>query len=480
MREGGKTGVFPKGFLWGGAIAANQAEGAWDEAGKGVSIADIEELPLTYSRKSVVGFSHTKAEIEQAAADRTGDYPRRRGIDFYHTYGEDLALMGEMGFKCFRTSFSWTRIFPRGDEEEPCEEGLLFYDRLIDSIRANGMEPVMTVSHYEMPVHLVTEYGGWHSKKVLDCYLRLCRVLFERYHGKVNYWILMNQINSLGGWGEFASLGMMKDGYEDWESAKYQALHHQFVASAMATALGHGIDPSMEIGLMLGDDATYPASSDPRDVLANTRYMQMSVYFYSDVLLRGEYPGYALRYFKDHGIKVEITEEEKNLLKGHRADFLSISYYHTRQIGRDQPWTPMENRHLEHSPWGWGMDSLGFRNSLNLYWDRYRTPIFIAENGLGALDKVEDSRIHDDYRIAYLRDHVRAMREAVADGVQVFGYASWGPIDIISCSQGEMSKRYGYIYVDLDDRGKGSGKRMKKDSFYWYQKVIESNGEVLE
>lgn len=470
---------FPKDFLWGGAIAANQTEGAWNINGKGVSMADIEELPLEYSRTKVVGFRHTKEEILKASKDVEKFYPRRNAIDFYHTYKEDLALMKEMGFKCFRTSFNWTRIFPNGDESEPNESGLKFYDDLLDEMIKNGIEPVMTISHYEMPVHLLTEYQGWYSKKVIEFFANYCRVLFERYHTKVKYWIVFNQINSLGGWGEFASLGMLEDEFDDWNSALYQATHHQFIASALAKKIANEIDPNMKIGLMLGDDATYPASCRPNDVFANTQQMQISIYFYSDVLLRGEYPGYAIRYFYDHDIHITVTNEEEKLLKENRADFLSFSYYYTRLCDASDAVHLKDNPYLEKSIWGWATDPLGFRNSLNLYWDRYGVPMFIAENGLGALDEVVDGKIHDDYRIAYLKAHVEAMKEAIKDGVQVFGYASWGPIDIISCSQGEMSKRYGYIYVDIDDRGNGTGKRLKKDSFYWYQNVIKTNGEEL-
>ena len=469
---------FPAGFLWGGAVAANQCEGAWNVDGKGVSIADIEELPEVYSRQKVVGFRHTRDEIAAAAQDETKDYPRRRGIDFYHTYKQDLALLKEMGFTCFRTSFNWTRIFPNGDETEPNEAGLRFYDDLIDEMLRLGIQPVMTISHYEMPVHLIQQYQGWYGKPVIDFFLHFCEVLFQRYHDKVKYWIVFCQINSLGGWGEFASLGMLEDEFDDWDSAKYQATHHQFVASAKAKQLAHKIDPTMQIGMMLGDDATYPATCDPRNVFANTQFMQMSVYFYSDVLIHGEYPGYALRYFKDHDIHVEISAEEEQLLKENTVDFLSFSYYHTKVKNADEA-APQPNPYLQASIWGWAIDPIGLRNSLNLYWDRYHLPIFIAENGLGALDEVIDGAIHDDYRIDYLWQHLIQVKEAIKDGVEVFGYASWGPIDIISCSQGEMSKRYGYIYVDQDDRGNGTKQRIRKDSFYWYLQVIATNGEEL-
>ena len=342
----------------------------------------------------------------------------------------------------------------------------------------------MTITHYEMPVHLVTEYNGLLSKKTIDAYVKYAKTLFDRYHKKVKYWILFNQVNCLGGWGEFSSLGLLQ-GYS--QSDVYQAIHHQFVAGAQATNYAHEMYPDLQIGMMLGDDTRYPRTCKPEDVFACTQKNQMDLYFFSDVTLRGEYPGYAKRYFHDHDIQIEASEAELALLKENTVDFLSFSYYFTQTISAQsqddanagKPVESTANPYLEKSIWGWAIDPLGFRNSLNLYWDRYQKPIYIAENGLGALDEVVNGEIHDDYRIAYLRDNIAAMKEAIKDGVQVFGYASWGPIDIVSCSQGEMSKRYGYIYVDLDDRGHGSGERLKKDSFYWYQKVISSNGENL-
>lgn len=472
---------FQEGFLWGGAIAANQAEGAWDADGKGPGLADIEILPEEYSRQNIVGFYHSKEEIEHALSDKEGYYPRRAAIDFYRTYESDLELMKEMGFKCFRTSFNWARIFPKGTETEPNEAGLKFYDKLIDSMLEKDIEPVMTLSHYEMPLHLVTEYNGWHSRETIDFFMNFCKVIFERYKDKVKYFIIINQINMAKGWSEFASLGLMRDTFADnRESAVYQAMHHQFVASAKAKKLASEINPKMQIGMMNGEDYVYPATSKPEDVFAAMERNRMYNYFCSDVLVRGEYPGYALRYFKDHNIVVNITEEDEEILKNNTVDFLSFSYYFTQTLSAEDGETPAPNPYIEKSIWGWATDPLGFRHSLNQYWDRYGVPMFIAENGLGALDEVtEDGRIHDQYRIDYLAAHIKAMKEAIKDGVEVIGYASWGPIDIISCSQGEMSKRYGYIYVDLDDRGNGSGKRLKKDSFYWYQKVIESNGETI-
>ncbi|MEG0177827.1 MAG: glycoside hydrolase family 1 protein [Anaerorhabdus sp.] len=466
---------FPKDFLWGGAIAANQAEGAWDIDGKGPSMADIEILPEIYSRTQVVGFKHTKEDIEKSLSDSTGYYPRRGAIDFYHTYESDLELMAEMGFKCFRTSFNWARIYPTGEEDQPNESGLQFYDKLIDKMLSLGIEPVMTVSHYEMPINLVTKYNGFLSKKVEDAFVKLCETLFKRYQNKVKYWILINQINSLGGWGEFSSLGLL-EGYS--KNDVYQAIHNQFVACARATKIAHELNRNMKIGLMLGDDTEYPATCKPEDVFDTMQKNQMSQYFYSDVLLRGKYPGYAIRYFNDNHIDFEITNEEEILLKENTADYLSFSYYFTRTNSANND-LPLDNPYLEKSIWGWAIDPLGFRNSLNQYWDRYQVPMFIAENGLGAIDELVDGKIHDNYRINYLESNIKAMKEAIKDGVKVFGYASWGPIDIISCSQGEMSKRYGYIYVDIDDRGNGSRSRIKKDSFDWYKNIIKTNGENI-
>lgn len=475
------TKGFPKDFLWGGAIAANQAEGAWDVDGKGPSQADIEILPEEYSRKEVLGFAHTKEEISRALADKEGYYPKRYTIDFYHTFDSDLELMKEMGFKCFRTSFNWPRISPTGMESEPNEEGLKYYDRLIASMLDKGIEPVMTVSHYEMPTYLCQNYNGWYSRETIDCFLKYCKVLFERYQDKVKYWIMINQINLAEDWGEFGSLGLLKDCCTDnRRSAVYQALHHQFVASAKAKKLAKGINSDMQIGMMNGDDHVYPATCKPEDVIAAMKRNQMNVYFCSDVLARGEYPGYAVRYFAEHDISFTVTAEDEKVIKENTIDFFALSYYFSGVLSAENPELREQNPYIEKSIWGWATDPQGLRNSLNQYWDRYGVPIFIAENGLGALDEVTpEGEIHDDYRINYLAAHIREMKEAVQDGVNVFGYASWGPIDIVSCSQGEMSKRYGYIYVDLDDRGQGSGKRMKKDSFYWYQKVIESNGEII-
>lgn len=471
---------FPVNFLWGGAIAANQAEGAWNIDGRGPSQADIMLLPDEYSRLGSFGEHVTREDIRTALSDREGNYPRRRGIDFYHTYAEDLELMHEMGFKCFRTSFSWSRVFPKGDENQPNEKGLEFYDRLIDKMLELGIEPIMTISHYEMPLYLITEYGGWSNPKLIELFTHFSEVLLNRYKDKVKYWIIFNQQNDVYGWGEFAGLGILKDEVENQEQAMFQAVHHQFVATAKVVKYAHRINPKIKMGMMLGINGTYAASCNPTEIMAAYELWNKNTFFFSDVAARGEYPGYMVRYFNDHRIELSITSDELQLIKEHTVDYIAFSYYSSGIVHEKTPdGLSLDNPYIDASTWGWTMDPIGFRYTFNVLWDRYHKPLFVAENGFGALDEVVDGEIHDSYRIDYLRNHINQMKEAIKDGVKIFGYASWGPIDIVSYSQAEMSKRYGYIYVDLDDRGNGSGQRLKKDSFYWYKKVIDTNGAQL-
>ncbi len=472
---------FKKNFMWGGAVAANQCEGAWQEGGKGWSVADInefcEDIPLNKKYNEEL----TTKDIQNAIQDKEGIYPKRRGIDFYHTYKDDLKLLKGLGINSFRTSISWSRIFPNGNDEKPNEAGLKFYDDLINDIIANGMEPMITVSHYEMPLNLTTKYSGWYSRELIDFFYKYCTVLFDRFTGRVKYWILVNQINLIVH-ESFNHLGIAEDKVENLLEAKYQGAHNEMVACARATKYAHEHYPEMKIGMMFCDNITYPATCKPEDVFANYRRNQME-YFFGDVLLRGTYPGYAFRYFDDRNIHIEFGKDDTKMLEN-TADFMAMSYYYTRiadaeSVNRVK--TAYDNPYIESSDWGWGIDPIGLRTKLNMYWDRYQLPIAITENGLGHFDKVSrNGSIHDDYRVGYLRDHIKQMREAVLDGVDVFGYYPWGPIDIVSCSSSEMSKRYGFIYVDLDDYGKGTGKRSLKDSYYWYQKVVNSNGEKLD
>lgn len=474
---------FPDGFLWGGAVAACQIEGAYDTDGRKPSTSDIhlydKHLDRSHIEKEGGG---TLAAIRAALADTEGYYPKRHGIDFYHSYPQDLKLLQELGLKAFRTSIAWSRIFPNGDEETPNEKGLAFYDRLIDEIIACGMEPIITMAHYDIPIHLVTEYGGFANRKVVDFFVRYAKVLLERYRGKVKYWIVFNQVNLVPNV-QFGSLGIYDDQSEKMEELMYQAVHHQFLAAALTKKLGKEIDPAAQIGTMLADCTFYPATCKPADVVFTMQRNRMQ-YFFSDVQLRGSYPGYALRYFSEHDIHLDITAEDEKLLAENTMDFLAVSYYYSRILDASKhtmnPSDSDQNPHLEPTPWEWRIDPQGFYNCLSQYWDRYGVPLLIGENGFGALDKFDaDGKIHDDYRVDYYRKHIAAMKQCILDGVQIIAYCAWAPIDIVSSSSAEMSKRYGFIHVDYDDFGKGTGKRSKKEGFAWMQKVIASNGENL-
>ena len=470
---------FPENFMWGGAVAANQLEGAWNEGGKGLCIADINEFRDDIAIEKKGNEELTRAYIKEAVDSKVKVFPKRHGIDFYHTYKEDLKLLAGLGLKTFRTSINWTRIFPNGDDKEPNEAGLKFYDDLFDEILKNGMEPMITVSHYEMPLNLTLNYKGWYSREVIDFFVKYCNTVFDRYAGKVKYWILVNQINLIGH-ESFNHLGVAEDVVEDLRSAKYQAVHNEMVACARATKYAHEHHPEMQIGMMMCGGQDYPASCKPEDMLAALKHNQME-YFFADVLLRGKYPGYAFRFFEDQGIHVEFGEQDEEDFKN-TADFFSFSYYYTQVCSKESYEKGNDvyrNKELPANPWGWTIDPVGFRILLNEFYDRYQKPIFVTENGVGYYDKLEDGQVHDDYRVDYYREHIKQMKEAIRDGVDVRGYYAWGPIDIISCSSSEMSKRYGFIYVDLDDYGKGTGKRIKKDSYAWMQKVIASNGADL-
>ncbi len=473
--------TFPKDFLWGGALAANQMEGAWQEGGKGWCLADINRAQYDLPPEQRYNIEIDTAYVKKAMQEDDLLYPKRRGIDFYHTYKEDLKLLAGMGMQTLRTSINWARIFPNGDETEPNEEGLKFYDALIDEIIANNMEPMITVSHYEMPLNLTISYTGWYSRELIGFFTRYCEVLFERYRGRVKKWIIVNQINLIFH-ESFNHLGVASDKVENLMEAKYQAVHNEMVACAIATKRAHEIDPENEIGMMFCSNLTYPASTSPEDNFWNLRHNQMEM-MYGDVMVRGAYPGYALRYFEDKGYNIEITEEDEKALKEGTVDFVSLSYYYTRLSGTvflEDGLGQIPNPLLKASDWGWAIDPVGLRYALNVYWDRYQKPIYITENGLGAYDKVEeDGSIHDPYRVEYLKAHIEQMKEAIHDGVDLRGYYPWGPIDIISCSSSEMEKRYGFIYVDYDNYGNGTGRRSLKDSYEWYKNVIATNGEEL-
>lgn len=470
--------TFPKNFLWGGATAANQCEGAWNIGGKGESIPD-----------HILGGSLHKQREFTDTIDPDKYYPCHEAIDFYHHYKEDIALFAEMGFKVFRLSIAWSRIFPNGDDAVPNEEGLAFYDQVFDECAKYGMEPLVTISHFELPYHLGKEYNGFADRRTIDFYLNFAETIFKRYKNKVKYWLTFNEINfGTLPMGNRSLLGIM-DG-EDDTTRRYQALHHMLVASAKAVQLGHDINPDFKIGCMLAYITMYPLTCKPEDVLACQQMNQIMNWFCGDVQVKGTYPFYMKTYFKDQGITLDITEDDLKILKQGTVDFYTFSYYMSTCIagnpeGEDHTggnlFGGVKNPHLETSEWGWQVDSIGLRYTLNQLYDRYQIPLMIVENGLGAVDTVEaDGTIHDEYRIDYVRKHIVEMDKAIEDGVELIGYTPWGCIDLISGGTGEMAKRYGFIYVDKDDEGKGTLARSKKDSFDWYKQVIASNGEKLD
>lgn len=476
--------VLREDFLWGGATAANQYEGAWDADGKGISVSDVctegsAEIPRRVTQGIVPG-------------ER---YPSHEAVDAYHHYKEDIALFAEMGFKCYRLSIAWTRIFPTGMETEPNEKGLAFYDRVFDELEKYGIEPIVTISHYEMPFALVEKCNGWEGRECIDYYIRFCEAIFERYQNRVRYWLTFNEINSgTVALGSIQALGTFR-GYSgplasapDKPQERFQALHHQFVASARAVRLAHEKYPRFRMGNMCLQAMMYPFSPNPDDILETEKRNQIINFFCGDVQVRGKYPGYIQRYFEENGITIRMEEKDLEDIQKGVVDFYTFSYYMTTCVSADENKEKMggnfmggvKNPYLETSAWGWQIDPKGLRYNLNVLYARYQIPIMIVENGLGAYDQPEeDGCIHDTYRIEYMKKHIEQMKEAVKDGVDLIGYTPWGCVDLISASTGEMAKRYGMIYVDKYDDGTGTLARRKKDSFYWYQKVIASNGEDL-
>ncbi|MCP1223299.1 6-phospho-beta-glucosidase [Sebaldella sp. S0638] len=473
--------VLPENFLWGGAVAANQCEGAYLEDGKGLSPVDL--LP-----DAAHGRWEALDEPMKALETKYDFYPSHESIDFYHRYKEDIKLLAEMGFKCFRTSICWPRIFPNGDDMTPNEKGLEFYDNLFDECKKYGIEPVITINHFDTPVELMKKYNGWKDRRCIDFYLRFCDVIFKRYKGKVKYWMTFNEINMILHIPFFGG-GIDVTNEENPLQAKYQAAHHQLVASAMATKLGHEIDPENKIGCMLAAGQTYPYTCNPADVWKSIEKNREG-YFFIDIQSRGYYPSYSRRFFEENNIKLEFHDGDEKVLRENTVDYIAFSYYSSRLTSADPEnnnktegnvFATMKNPYLQASEWGWQIDPLGLRITMNEIYDRYQKPLFIVENGLGAVDTVEaDGSINDDYRIEYLREHVREMKEAVLDGVELMGYTPWGCIDLISAGTGEMKKRYGFIYVDRDNDGNGTLERSRKKSFEWYKKVIASNGEDIK
>ena len=475
--------AFPKGFLWGGAVAAHQFEGGWQAGGKGVSIADV----------MTAGDNETKRRITDGV--QSGEnYPNHDAIDYYHRYHEDDQLFADLGLNCFRTSIAWTRIFPNGDEEQPNEAGLKFYDDVFDDLLSHQIEPVITLSHFEIPYHRVKKYGGWRSRKVIDFFVKFATVVFDRYKDKVKYWMTFNEINNQVGmmneWSLFTNSGLLIKPDEDKEAVMFQAAHYEAVASALAVQIGHRINPDFQIGCMVAMGPVYPATPNPNDVFKAERTMQTN-YYLADVQVKGKYPAFLDRYFDRHAFNLDITLEDRDVLLAGKVDYIGFSYYasHVTEASQDEPTDfitmghnrEVKNSTLQRSDWGWEIDPVGLRYALNWFSDRYEVPLFIVENGFGAFDKInQDGHIQDDYRIDYLRQHINQMRLAVeVDGVKLMGYTPWGIIDLVSAGTGQMEKRYGVIYVDKDDQGKGTLARSKKASFDWFQKVIRSNGDDL-
>ncbi len=484
LRKGADMSVLREDFLWGGATAANQYEGAWDVDGKGDSVSD-----------HCTNGSHTSPKRVTIGFEEGTLYPSREATDFYHHYEEDIALFAEMGFKTFRLSINWTRIFPTGEEEEPNEAGLDFYDRVFDCCKAHNIEPLVTISHYELPYHLVAKYNGWAGRELIALFEKYAHVLFERYQDKVKYWLTFNEINvGTMPFGAVLSTGTIQ-GYEgpvnevpDDPQSRYQALHHMFVASSRVIRYAHEHYPQFKLGNMICFVTSYPATCNPDDIVFNQEHMREVNWYCSDVQARGEYPAYAQRIWDKYGVKLNIEDGDLEDLKSGIIDFYTFSYYmtNTQTLNPDAQTSDGNiisgsvNPYLESSEWGWQIDPKGLRYTLNEIYDRYRIPVMVVENGLGAKDEIEaDGSINDDYRIDYLRKHIAQMIEAVKDGVDLMGYTPWGCIDLVSASTGEMAKRYGFIYVEKYDDGTGSLARRKKKSFDWYKNVIATNGEEL-
>ncbi len=476
--------TFKEGFFWGGATAANQFEGGWNEGGKGIAIPDL-----------CTNGTHTTPKRFTQKLEEGTLYPSHEAIDFYHRYAEDIALFAEMGFKMFRLSIAWTRIFPTGMEDKPNEEGLVFYDKVFDECKKHGIEPLVTMSHYEMPYELAKKDNGWANRDCIDYFMNYAEVIFDRYKDKVKYWLTFNEINvgtmSLG---NLLSVGIFNEKTENFmeqsdnPQLRFQGLHHQFLASAKAVKLAHDKYPQFLVGNMIAYSTVYPYTCHPNDVIATNEKTNMFNWFCSDVQVRGAYPFFAERFFEENGIKLDIKDGDLETLKDGKVDFYTFSYYMSSCASADPEvvkasgnlLTGVKNPYLKASDWGWQIDSQGLRTALNEIYSRYELPMMVVENGFGAFDKVEeDGSINDDYRINYLREHIEQMEEAVKDGVELWGYTPWGCIDLVSASTGEMAKRYGFIYVDKHDDGTGTLNRSRKKSFHWYKNVIESNGKNL-
>lgn len=472
-----------KDFLWGGSIAAHQCEGAWNVDGKGIGIMDLVTS----------GSYEVPREICKDIEDGKR-YPSHEGIDFYHRFKDDIALFGEMGFKALRISIDWSRIYPNGDDEEPNKKGIEYYQSVVDELLKNGIEPIVTLYHFEMPVNLVRKYGSWTNRKVIDFYLKYCKTMFEALKGKVKYWVTFNEMNHIDPQTEASDIftyiiaGLKFSEMVEKKQTLATIGYNMTLAGGKAVELAHEIDPNNKVGCVFGLTPVYPINCNPVNVM--NAFKEMDRDFYQiDAMCNGCFPKYKLKEYKDSDIQLEISNEDKESFYNGKLDFIGVNYYSTSVAhyegddnGEETLFGGVQNPYLEKSKWGWSIDPIGLRYLLNYVYRRYELPIIVSENGLGAMDKVEaDGSINDDYRIDYLNQHLIQLKKAAEeDGVECFGYLMWGPIDLVSATTGEMKKRYGFIYVDKQDDGTGDYSRKKKKSFDWYKEVIESNGESLK
>jgi 6-phospho-beta-glucosidase len=488
---------FPESFLWGGATAANQWEGGWNLDGRGPALTDVTtggsvKAPrlITYLAKDGTHGTLNRGEklpegARYAALDEY-HYPNHDAVDGYHHYKEDIALMAEMGFKVYRMSISWSRIYPHGDEKEPNRKGIEFYRSVFTELKNHGIEPLVTIFHFDTPLYLEEHCGGWNNRQLIDYYVKFATTCFTEFKGLVHYWLTVNEINNTIMFLDmFGKGGLPDSAYQD----AYQQLHYQYVASAKAVQIGHAVDPNNMIGCMICGICMYPATCDPADILENRHQWEKNIFYSGDVQCRGAYPSFAQRLWDDHHVKLDITDEDLTDLARGTVDMYTFSYYMSQIVTTHKVKDMVggnfsagaRNEYLKYSDWGWAYDPDGLDYYLEVVNDRYHKPIMVVENGLGAYDKVEaDGSIHDSYRIDYFRDHVKAMQKALDHGVNLIGYTTWGCIDVVSAGTGEIRKRYGFIYVDVDDDGNGSYARSRKDSFYWYKKCIASRGTDLD
>ena len=488
---------FPEGFLWGGAVSAGQYEGGWNEDGRGPCRMDYTTGGTRTSPRYVTYELADGTPVKAGREDRLPAgarwaslpdcyYPNQVAVDGYHRWREDVDLFAEMGFKVFRMSIGWSRLFPMGTETEPNREGVEFYRQMFEYMQAKGIEPLVTLMHFDTPLGLEAACGGWENRELIDHFVRFCTCCFTEFKDLVRYWLTINEINNL-----LSLIDFFGGGTDESYQLAYQQLHHQFVASAKVVQIGHAIDQNNQIGCMIASAAIYPHTCDPADILAAEHKRQENAYYCGDVQVFGTYPTYAKRLWDAHDVHIQMADGDLADLAAGTVDFYTFSYYNSNVVTTHEVTDTVggnfqvgaRNEYLTYSDWGWAMDPMGLQWQLEVLYDRYQVPLMVVENGLGAFDEVVDEagekRVHDPYRIDYLRQHVRAMETAIANGVDLWGYTPWGCIDLVSMGTGEMRKRYGFVYVDMDDEGKGTLDRYRKDSFWWYQRCIASNGADL-